>query len=550
MSRAAVNLVHRVQVVDVRRLTPGMVRIVFAGPGLEGFVSSGVGDEYLRLFLPKTGHDEPQLPVPSADGYWEFPDGVEPCEVRTYTVRAWDAATGLLTIDFVVHEGGVAATWALGAQPGHVVGVNTPRGLYAPAGGIRWQLLVADATGLPAALRLAEQALEGVRTRVVLEVSDDRDEQEVELPAGVELTWVHGGNGHAPSRVEEIVRASEFPKDPGYVWVAGDEGHPRRAPLPAARAEAPGIRLQGRRLLDREREQWMARYEALPDGVREQLSAMWADETRDQEEVEDEYEAALEAHGLDAETMSTTTPAPPATVEAGRALAATRRRRALGFAVAVAALLVCGVLSLAIGSKGLSVDQVIAALGVTSLSGTVWCALLGAVIATFAVYAIGAAGRGGPGPLLRWRAVARTGRSDSRTGAARQDRGGPPGPGWPDRAGQAYARGRMPKARARVSIFCARPRRGRSLPSRTTRPRASKSARKSRAHVTSELVGLMHSLMTGSCSTSTHSLPVRPSATAVADCSRSTGWLELTVGPSTGPGSPAIVLATTRRLRG
>ena len=48
------------------------------------------------------------------------------------------------------------------------------------------------------------------------------DEQEVELPAGVELTWVHGGNGHAPSRVEEIVRASEFPKDPGYVWVAGE----------------------------------------------------------------------------------------------------------------------------------------------------------------------------------------------------------------------------------------------------------------------------------------------------------------------------------------
>lgn len=299
MSRAAVNLVHRVQVVDVRRLTPGMVRIVFAGPGLEGFVSSGVGDEYLRLFLPKTGHDEPQLPVPSADGYWEFPDGVEPCEVRTYTVRAWDAATGLLTIDFVVHEGGVAATWALGAQPGHVVGVNTPRGLYAPVGGIRWQLLVADATGLPAALRLAEQAPEGVRTRVVLEVADDRDEQQVELPAGVELTWVHGGNGHAPSRVEEIVRASEFPKDPGYVWVAGETKVTRgvrrylrhELKLPASAYKVVGYWTANA-------EQWMARYEALPDGVREQLSAMWADETRDQEEVEDEYEAALEAHGL------------------------------------------------------------------------------------------------------------------------------------------------------------------------------------------------------------------------------------------------------------
>lgn len=299
MSRPVLNLVHRVEVAEVRRLTPGMVRITFTGPGLEGFVSSGVGDEYLRLFLPKRGHGEPQLPVPTADGYWEFPDGVEPCEVRTYTVRGWDAVTGLLTIDFVVHEGGIAATWALGAEPGHVVGVNTPRGLYAPADGIRWQLLVADATGLPAALRLAEQAPAGVRTRVVLEVSDDRDEQRPDLPAGVELTWVHGGNGHGPSRVEEIVRASEFPKEPGYVWVAGETRVTRgvrrylrhELRLPASAYKVVGYWTENA-------EQWTARYEALPDDVREQLSAMWADETRDVEDVEDEYEAALEAHGL------------------------------------------------------------------------------------------------------------------------------------------------------------------------------------------------------------------------------------------------------------
>ncbi|MFP3786400.1 siderophore-interacting protein, partial [Burkholderia sp. SIMBA_024] len=88
-------------------------------------ISSGVGDEYLRLFLPKTGHEEPVLPSPTEDGYWEFPDGVDSTEVRTYTVRSWDAVFGRLVIDFVVHEGGIAATWALGARPGHIVGVNT-----------------------------------------------------------------------------------------------------------------------------------------------------------------------------------------------------------------------------------------------------------------------------------------------------------------------------------------------------------------------------------------------------------------------------------------
>ncbi len=166
--------------------------------------------------------------------------------------------------------------------------------------------------------------------------------------------------------------------------------------------------------------------------------------------------------------MSTTTPAPPLAAEADaqRAIAAIARRRVFGFAAVLAVLAVCVVLSLAIGSKGLPVEQVIAALGgadgeagtivrelrvprtilgivagaalgvagalmqaftrnpladpgilgvnagaafavaagsaafgITSLSGTVWFALLGAVIATFAVYAIGATTRGGPDPL-------------------------------------------------------------------------------------------------------------------------------------------------------
>ncbi|QAY71997.1 siderophore-interacting protein [Agromyces protaetiae] len=299
MSKAEVNRIHRVVVADVRRLTPGMLRIEFTGDGLAGFVSSGVGDEYLRLFLPAEGHDEPNLPVATGDGYWEFAAGVEASEVRTYTVRGWDETTGRLVIDFVVHDGGVAARWALGAQPGHVAGVNTPRGLYAPDPDIRWQLLVADATGLPAALRLAEQAPEGVRTRVVLEVADDRDEQRPDLPANVDLQWVHGGNGHSPSRLEEIVRATEFPQEPGYVWVAGEARVTRAVrrylrhelKLPATAYKVVGYWTEAA-------EAWTERYEALPDDVRTRLREMWDEAGRDLEELEDEYEDTLEAHGL------------------------------------------------------------------------------------------------------------------------------------------------------------------------------------------------------------------------------------------------------------
>lgn len=298
MSAPQVNLVHRVEVERVERLTPGMIRVVFRGAGLDGFVSTGVGDEYLRLFLPPEGFAEPVLPEGTPDGYWRFPEGADTV-VRTYTVRGWDPAQRRLTIDFVVHDGGVAATWAMGAAPGHVVGVNTPKALYAAPAELAWQLLVADATGLPAALRLAEQAPAGVRTRVVIEVPGPGHEQAVELPDGVELAWVHGGNGHAPSRVADIVRAAELPEGPGYVWVAGEARatrHVRKYLRHELRLPSSSYKVVG--YWTENSELWMERYEALPEELRTRLRSMWNDETRDVEDVTDEYEATLESHGL------------------------------------------------------------------------------------------------------------------------------------------------------------------------------------------------------------------------------------------------------------
>ena len=70
-----INRIHQVQVHRVRRLAPGMIRIDFVGD-LEGFVTTGVGDEYVRVFLPGEGQTEPTLPIPTDDGYWKFPEGV------------------------------------------------------------------------------------------------------------------------------------------------------------------------------------------------------------------------------------------------------------------------------------------------------------------------------------------------------------------------------------------------------------------------------------------------------------------------------------------
>ncbi|WP_311257164.1 siderophore-interacting protein [Microbacterium sp. WCS2018Hpa-9] len=294
-----VNLIHRIVVERVRRLSPGMVRIVFGGDGLDGFVSTGIGDEYFRVFFPAGGQREPNLPFPTEDGYWDFADGVDPAPMRTYTVRKWDAEADELTIDFVVHDGGVAAAWALNARPGDVVGVNTPKGLYDPPAEIEWQLLIADATGLPAAARLAENAPAGIRTRVVLEVSSPEDELEISAADGVELHWVHGGNGHAPTRIEEILRASELPSGPGYVWVAGETKATRgvrkhlrhELKLPASAYKVIGYWTENA-------EAWRERYDSLDEGTHARLMAMWDDDTRPAEDIEEAYEAELEKLGL------------------------------------------------------------------------------------------------------------------------------------------------------------------------------------------------------------------------------------------------------------
>lgn len=293
-----INRIHRIVVDRVRRLTPGLVRIEFTGD-LDGFVSTGVGDEYVRLFLPGPGQTEPTMPNATADGYWEFPEGTEPSPVRCYTIRAWNPESARLTIDFVVHDGGVAASWALRAVPGAVLAINTPRGLYEPTDGIEWQLLVADATGLPAALRLIEQAPAGVRTRAVVEVASPEDRQAIELPPGADLRWVYGGNGRGPSRLDQIVRGTELPGGPGYVWVAGEARatravrkylrHERR--LPSTAYKVVGYWTE-------DAEAWRRKYEELPDATRSALTAMWDDATRDEQDIEVEYEAALERLGL------------------------------------------------------------------------------------------------------------------------------------------------------------------------------------------------------------------------------------------------------------
>ncbi|MER6914518.1 siderophore-interacting protein [Streptomyces sp. NPDC000594] len=294
--------IYRATVSRVRPLTDTMVRITLTGGDLPGFVSTGVGDEYVRLFFPH-GPDRRELSLPVAtDTGWETPEGRPTAPMRTYTIRAARPESAEIDIDFVLHDHGVAGGWAAAARPGDPLGLNDPTGLYARPEGVTRQILVSDLTGLPALARILENTPDSLTTRAIVEVPDERSVQPLPAHPRTRVTWAHGGNGRTPSRLADLVTAALPPGTDltdTYVWVAGEttalrsvRKHLRRTlELPTDRFKVVGYWAPGG-------DSWSERYEALPEGVKAELAALWENPEGDLEDVTITYEERLSGLGL------------------------------------------------------------------------------------------------------------------------------------------------------------------------------------------------------------------------------------------------------------
>jgi len=281
-----------------QRVTPGMVRVTLGGEGLAGFRSTGIGDEYVRLFFPDPATGELVLPDVDAKGFWKWPEGRKPAHCECYTIRA--VRPGEIDLDFVIHAHGRASEWAQQAAPGQTIALREPFGIYEAPPDADWQLFVCDATGLPALGRLLENLPAGTEARVIAEIPDAGHEQRFETKAELKLIWLHGaGNGIAPSRLEEAVRGVAVPEGRSpYVWVAAET----RAVRPIRRYLRHELGWNASRYsvtgywTDKLSE-WEKRWDALDPAVKQQIDALWRSE-RDGQEVADEVEATMEKFGL------------------------------------------------------------------------------------------------------------------------------------------------------------------------------------------------------------------------------------------------------------
>ncbi|WP_405460822.1 siderophore-interacting protein [Streptomyces sp. NBC_00101] len=211
------------QVVRTEQITPHMVRVVLGGEGLASFSTDGLADHYVKLCFAPEGADYTH-PFDMAAIRESYPRELWPT-TRTYTVRAWDPARRELAIDFVVHgDEGLAGPWAAAAAPGDRMTILGPGGDYSPRAEADWHLLVGDESALPAIAVALEQMPEGARGHVFVEVSDATEEQELTVPAGISVTWLHRGERPVGELVTAAVLGLEFPAGEVQAFVHGEAG--------------------------------------------------------------------------------------------------------------------------------------------------------------------------------------------------------------------------------------------------------------------------------------------------------------------------------------
>jgi NADPH-dependent ferric siderophore reductase len=209
--------VRSVQVHQVHRPSPHLVRIRFAGEALHGFASASF-DDHIKFMLAPDPREALVLPVPGADGL-ALPAGAPRPVMRDYTPRWFDAEAGLLDIEFALHGDGFVATWAAQAQPGQQAGVGGPRGSFVVPTGFDWHLLVGDETALPAIARRLEELPDGTQALVIAETADPADRRELQSRAALQVQWLTqaGGGGLAAA-----IARLRLPAGQGYAWAAGE----------------------------------------------------------------------------------------------------------------------------------------------------------------------------------------------------------------------------------------------------------------------------------------------------------------------------------------
>ncbi|KOX07857.1 siderophore-interacting protein [Nocardiopsis sp. NRRL B-16309] len=225
-------VLRRAEVTRVVDVTPNMRRLTLTGEDLaagtmgEGFerppFRSDGFDDHVKLVVPSQEGALPRIGTQEEKRFAWNPEVVS--QTRDYTVRSWDPEANTFDIDVVRHDHGLAAAWAFRARPGDEIHFAGPKSCALRNDEAEWHLLAGDETALPAIGRWLEEAPEGTRGHVIVEVPTEADRQDVPTAADVRIEWLVRGDAPAGTGTGlfDAVRRVAVPDVRVYAWVGGE----------------------------------------------------------------------------------------------------------------------------------------------------------------------------------------------------------------------------------------------------------------------------------------------------------------------------------------
>lgn len=217
----------RVIVRHREQVSPHIVRVTFGGKDLERFEYKGF-DQWFRLAIPVRG-DAGLHKMPTKFGiggylkYLTLPKGARPV-IRNYTIRQFREHPAEMDVDFVVHgTDGVAGPWAASVEPGAEVAFIDQGCGWDPVDAERC-LIVADESGMPAALGILRDMPRDARGTAIIETFDESDQQFVNAPDGVNVRWVVREAGEDPGVAALPALKEEGISSDLYAFAVGESG--------------------------------------------------------------------------------------------------------------------------------------------------------------------------------------------------------------------------------------------------------------------------------------------------------------------------------------
>lgn len=196
-------------------LTPNMIRVVFAGPELDGF-PEGTDGGNCKLMFPDVDETKDSFSNRLVSG--------RALVRRTFTVRSFDAQKGELSIDFVAHgDEGPASRWASHVRAGDFLGFAGPSEPKVSHFEADWYLVAADPSAIPVAAATLEAMPRDAVGVAIFEITSDEDRQIINIPDGIDVHWLIQADPHLPSTAQEtLIRSLDWPQGRVQTCVAGE----------------------------------------------------------------------------------------------------------------------------------------------------------------------------------------------------------------------------------------------------------------------------------------------------------------------------------------